>query len=349
MTEGHLYDGQSGLRHEVRAEASLAGLRLSMDDGWADDVPLSALAVADRGAAGLTLTRADVPGWRLRLSPPVAAELDALFPRRFGYGRWIDRVGIWPATAAFGAVAAAVLTFGYFAPTLLAPLVPPAVEKAYGVALVGDFGGKYCSTPLGDAALKRLTASLDAKPGELNIRVVDLPIVNAAALPAGNIVLFDKLFEVVDGPEELAGILAHEIAHVRRRHITAALIREFGVGMFATALGGTTGGNVDGFVSLSFTRRAEQDADGSAIAMLQRAQINPAATAKFFGRLKNAESDLGRFEPALAYLSSHPLSGDRAKRFKEAAKKDARYLPALTEQEWTALRAICSSRSPSSD
>ncbi|HEV2567250.1 M48 family metallopeptidase [Sphingomonas sp.] len=347
MSQGHLYDGHSGLRYEVTAAAAGGGLRLSMDNGWEDEIPSSLLSVADRSAAGLTLTRTDVPGWRLRLTAPVEPDVAALLPKRFGYGRWIDRVGIRPATAAFTAVAAAVVTFGYFAPTLLAPLVPPAVEQAYGEALVGDFGGKYCSTPIGDAALKKLTASLDARPEELNVRVIDMPIVNAAALPAGNIVLFDKLFEVVDSPEELAGILAHEIAHVRRRHVTAALIREFGVGLFATALGGTTGGNVDGFVSLSFTRRAENDADGSAIDMLRRANIDPAPTANFFGRLKKVETNFGSFEPALAYLSSHPLSGDRAQRFKKAARKDARYRPALTPREWTELRAICSSRPPS--
>jgi hypothetical protein len=341
-----LYDGSSGVRHEVDVGVFLGDLVIERADGSLERVPVRDLSLVDRNADGLTIGRPAIDGWRLRVPAPFLPELDALFPRGHGYGGWIDRVGLWPAAAGLGVVSALILTFGYFAPTLLAPLVPASVEKTYGDALVGDFGGKYCSTKLGDAALKRLTAKLDANPDDLNVRVVDVPIVNAAALPANNIVLFDKLLETVETPEELAGILAHEIAHVRRRHVTAALIREFGVGIFAAAFGGTTGGNVDGFVSLSFTRRAEQEADDDAIARLTGAGISPKPTAAFFARLRKAETNLGRFEPALAYLSSHPLSGDRARRFETAARKGPVYTPALTSREWTELRAICSRRPP---
>ncbi|MBA2920941.1 M48 family metalloprotease [Sphingomonas sp. MAH-20] len=349
MTPAHLYDGASAVRHEVAVAADGAGLRLSIPGEWEEQVPLAELALAERSRAGLTLVRPAVQGWRLRLAAPVPPEIDRLFPRRHGYGGWIDRIGLWWAVAACGAISAGVLAFGYFAPTLLAPLVPPSVERAYGAVLVGNFGGKYCSSPAGDAALRKLTAELDPHPEDLNVRVVDVPVVNAAALPAGNIMIFDKLFETVQGPDELAGILAHEIAHVRHRHITAALLREFGVGVFTTALGGTTAGRVDGFVSLSFTRRAEADADQGAIAMLKRADISPAPTAAFFRRLGGLEGKAGRFEPALAYLSSHPLSSAREKKFEGAAIKGASYRPALTPREWADLRAICSSRPRSGD
>jgi beta-barrel assembly-enhancing protease len=318
-----------------------AGLRLWMGEEWQEIVPLSELVLADRSAGGLTLTRADAPGWRLRLNAPVAPELDALFPKRHGYGRWIDRVGIWPATAAFSAVAAAVVAFGWFAPTLLAPFVPASVERAYGSALVGDFGGKYCSSPAGDAALRTLTAKLEPHAEDMNIRVVAVPMVNAAALPAGNIMIFEGLLKEVSGPDELAGILAHEIAHVRRRHVTAAMIREFGIGIFTSTLGGGTASNIDSFVSLTFTRRGEREADRDAIDRLQRANISPRATAAFFQRLSKLEVQLDRFEPAMAYISSHPLSADREKLFAGAARKGAPYAPALAPAEWRALRTIC--------
>jgi beta-barrel assembly-enhancing protease len=340
VTRGHLYDGHSGVRHTVSAASAPSGLRL-WSDGWEDLVPLGTLTLADRHQGSLTLIRTDAPGWRLKLLAPVAPELNALFPKRHGYGRWIDRIGVWPATAAFGTVAAAVVAFGYFAPTLLAPFVPASVERAYGSALVGDFGGKYCSSPAGDAALKRLTAKLEPQAEDMNIRVVAVPMVNAAALPAGNIMIFEGLLKQVSGPDELAGILAHEIAHVRRRHVTAAMIREFGIGIFTTTLGGGTASNIDGFVSLSFTRRGEREADRDAIDRLQRANISPRATAAFFQRLSKLEVKLGRFEPAMTYMSSHPLSADREKLFANAARKGAPYAPALTPAEWRALRTIC--------
>jgi beta-barrel assembly-enhancing protease len=337
---GHLYDGHSGVRHAVSAAPVHGGLRLWSEE-WEELVPLAALTLADRHHGSLTLTRTDAPGWRLKLLAPVAPEVDALFPKRHGYGRWIDRIGVGRAAAAFGTLAAAVVTLGYFAPTLLAPFVPASVERAYGSALVGDFGGKYCSSPAGDAALRRLTAKLEPRAEDMNIRVVAVPMVNAAALPAGNIMIFEGLLKEVSGPDELAGILAHEIAHVRRRHVTAAMIREFGIGIFTSTLGGGTASNIDGFVSLSFTRRGEREADRDAIDRLQRANISPAATAAFFQRLAKLELKLGRFEPAMAYMSSHPLSADRERLFRSAAQKDAPYAPALSPEEWQALRTIC--------
>ena len=342
-----LYDGTSGIAHPVVLDVEGSALDIARLDGARERVPADELSLIDRNTAGLTSGRPAIDGWRLRISAPLPPELDALFPRGHGYGDWIDRVGLWRAAGGFALASALVVALGYLAPTMLAPLVPASVEKAYGNALVGDFGGKYCSTPSGDAALKRLTTRLDPNAADLNVRVVDLAVINAAALPAGNIVLFDKLLKTVNTPDELAGILAHEIAHVRKRHVTAAMIREFGIGIFATALGGTTGGNVDGFVALNFTRRAEQEADGEAIASLQRAGISPAPTAAFFDRLGRAERALGRLEPALTYVSSHPLSNGRAKRFKTAKSERATYTPALTAREWTELRAICSTRPPS--
>ncbi len=342
-----LYDGTSGVAHPVELDVQGDVLGIGRLDGTREQVSAEELNLIDRSAAGLTVGRRAVDGWRLRVSAPLPPDLDVLFPRRHGYGGWIDRIGLWPAVAGFGLASALVVALGYLAPSMLAPLVPASVEKAYGDALVGDFGGGYCSSPLGDAALKRLTARLDPDAADLDVRVVDLAVVNAATLPAGNIVLFDKLLETVRSPDELAGVLAHEIAHVRKRHVTAAMIREFGVGILATALGGTTGGNVDGFVALNFSRRAEREADREALAGLLRAGIAPGPTAAFFDRLGKAEKALGRFEPALAYVSSHPLSDGRAERFEAAMRKGAAYTPALTPREWRELRAICSKRPPS--
>lgn len=344
MAAGQLYDGTNAVRHDVAVAALGDRLHLAIPGTWEETIPLSEVALGERSSSGLTIAHKTRQGWRLRIPAPVPAEIDRLFPRRHGYGRWIDRIGVGPAVALFATLSIGVLAIGWFAPVWLAPLVPASVERTYGDALVGDFGGKFCSSPAGDAALRRLTAELDPHAGDLNVRVVNVPVVNAAALPAGNIVIFDKLLNETGSPDELAGVLAHEIAHVRRRHVTAALLREFGVSVFATALGGPTASRVDGFVGLSFTRRGENEADGDAVAMLRRADISPAPTAGFFRRLKRMEVDAGRLTPALAYLSTHPLSADRERLFQDAAVKGAAYRPALSPSEWAALRSICARR-----
>lgn len=336
-----LYDGISGIRHDVAVAGEPGVLVIDYGDGAVERVPVGELALSDRSTGGLTIARPAIDGWRLRVPPPLDPQVDALFPKRHGYGRWIDRMGLWPAVGAFAVISAGIVTLGYFAPSLLAPLIPESVERAYGDALVGDFGGKYCRGPAGLAALDKLVAKLDDRPKTLRVRVVDLGIVNAAALPAGNIVIFRQLIQTSESPDELAGVLAHEIAHVRKRHVTAALIREFGVGILTSMVGGNVGSQVDGFASLTFTRRGEREADAVAIERLQAARISPAPTARFFGRLGKQEPDLGRLDLAMGYLSTHPLSKDREKLFRTAAKPGVPYRPALDATEWAALRNIC--------
>jgi hypothetical protein len=335
-----LYDGHSGVRHDVRVLGQPGLLLVDYGEGAVERVPVGELSLLDRSAGGLTIGRPAIDGWRLRIPPPVDPEVDLLFPRRHGYGGWVDRVGLWPAVAAFAAISGAVVALGYFAPTLLAPLVPESVERAYGDALVGDFGGKYCAAPAGSAALARLVGALDPQPDTLRVRVVDVPIVNAAALPAGQIVIFRPLLTTVESSDELAGILAHEIAHVRKRHVTAALVRQFGFGLLSSMIGGNVGGQVDGFVALSFTRRAEGEADNVAIERLQAARISPAPTARFFARLGKDEGR-GAFASTLGYLSTHPLSKDREALFRKAAAPGIAYRPALSPAEWNALKMIC--------
>ena len=76
---------------------------------------------------------------------------------------------------------------------------------------------------------------------------------NAAALPGGYIVVFKPAITETN-PDALAGVLAHEVAHVRRRHVTEALIRELGIGALVRMFAGNIGANAEQIVSLSYTR-----------------------------------------------------------------------------------------------
>lgn len=336
-----LYDGVNGLRQALDVSVDGKTLRLAFDDGRVESVPTVQLTAADTRADAAVYGHRDIAGWRLGVPRPLAADLAAALPSAGRYGGWIDRFGLWPMVGAGAAVSAAVLGLGYVAPGWLAPLVPKAWEKSYGEALVGDFGGEFCTGAAGQRALAALTAKLDPKPGELNVRVVDLGMVNAAALPGDNIVIFRRLIAEAASPDELAGVLAHEIAHVRKRHVTEAMLRQFGVGLIVATLGGSTGGNLDAIVSLSYSRSTERAADAGAIASLARAGISPEPTARFFARLAKQEPGLGRFDGAATWLSSHPLSKAREAAFRDSARPAKPYRPALSAEEWSALRAIC--------
>lgn len=339
MTNAWLYDGESALRRSVTLGPREGALEIAGEDGSARVSPADLVFIESRPDETI-YGRKDKPGWRLGVPAPVPGEIAALLPKAERYGGWIDRVGLWRATAIGLAVSAAVLFAVYQLPHWLAPLVPDRVMKAYGDAMVGDFGGKFCAGPGGQQALDTLTRRLAPEAKGLNVRVVDLPVVNAAALPGGNIMIFDELLKQAKGPEEFAGVLAHEIAHIEHRDVAEAMVRELGLGLVVTTLGGSVGSNVHGLLSLSYSREAETAADAGSIAMMNRADISPAPTAGFFERLAKSEDALGGAD-MLVYLSSHPVSKGRAAAFREGAAKGKAYTPALSPGEWDALVAIC--------
>ncbi|WP_414901151.1 M48 family metallopeptidase [Sphingomonas flavalba] len=336
MTAGWLYDGTNAWRHDVTVTASNTCIHVLFPDGQSLMVPVSVLTPG-LDEDGRSFQRDDVEGWRLTLTNPPDTALAALLPRTRRYGGWIDRVGLWRATGVALFLSAVLVAVGYTAPNWLAPLVPMQWEKRYGDALVGDFGGHFCKGAGGQAALDRLTARL-APDGGFAIRVIDMPVVNAAALPGGHIVIFRKLIDDARSPDALAGVVAHEIEHVRKRHVMSGLIRRFGVGILLAGVGGQTGSGIDTVVGLSYGRTAEQEADEGAVARLAAAGISPLATADFFRRLPRLNDKL---DAAATYLSTHPMARERERLF--AASHDARqpYRPALDAADWAALRRIC--------
>jgi Zn-dependent protease with chaperone function len=341
LAQAWLYDGERALRHEVGVEAAGGELLIRFADGDTLSLPPSRLAHVESRSGREVYGRPDASGWRLGIPADEVAGLAAVLPRAQRYGRLIDRIGLVPALVAFLLVSAAAVYGAGRLPEWLAPHIPAAWEDRYGDTLVGDFGGKYCAGKGGQEALDKLARRLSPAAATLNIRVVDIDFVNAAALPGGNIVIFEELLAEADGPDEVAGILGHEIAHVERRHVTEAMIRELGLGLVISAFGGNTGGNINSLLSAGYSREAEREADGDAIATLRRANISPLATAAFFERVARQEARLEGVAESLSYLSTHPLSKERRARFRDSAVKGAAYTPALDRDEWEALFNIC--------
>jgi beta-barrel assembly-enhancing protease len=340
VTPAWLYDGESAVRRTAAVAAEGGALRIAVENGPSFSVGLAELVHVESRDGAEIYRRAGVDGWRLGLvSPP--ASLVALLPRGSRYGRWIDRVGLVPALLGGLAVSALVLLAVQRLPDWLAPLVPPSWEQKFGDALVGDLGARVCSSEEGQRALDKLTARLTPHAGRLNVHVVDIDLVNAVALPGGNIVLFRDLLTEAESPGEAAGVLAHEIAHIENRDVTRALIRHVGFGLVIASFGGTTGANIDTLMSARYSQKAESRADADAIAALRRADISPLPAAAFFDRLADMGGEAGAISGTLQYLSSHPPSGERSAKFRRSAVPEHRYRPALSKEEWGALQDIC--------
>jgi Zn-dependent protease with chaperone function len=348
LFEGKLYDGTTGYAYDVRV--SVAGDSLEIErEGWSDRVSFELLRRIEAAQAAMKLSRSDIVGWRLILPGDAATELDPLLGQQERYGRWVDRVGLIPALIVAGALTASVIAIGYVAPHWLAPQVPMSWERNVGSTIVGDFGTYRCRSAKGQQALEALVERVAPRstkgPDAIKVSALDVPMFNAAALPGGYIVVFKPAITETD-PEALAGILAHEVAHVRRRHVTEALIRELGIGSLIRLFAGNLGANAEQLVGLSYTRANEAQADSDAIVMLSRARISPRPTAALFDRLAR-EQEEGLVTSA-QFLQSHPRSRDRARRFAASFDSKTQYGPALNRDQADALFDICSKRRPQS-
>ncbi|MHA6724126.1 M48 family metallopeptidase [Sphingomonas sp. RS2018] len=333
------YDGVTARRRHPVVHADAAGLTLSEGDWREGPIAWDTLIARDAPAGERLLGRRDRDGWRLALIGDVPADLARHLPAHERYGRWIDRVGLWPAAGVLAVVAAGVVAVGMAAPGWVAQAVPMAWERRIGDAMLGDFSGRVCAGPAGQAALDRLAGRLDPGGEPLELRVVAIPMVNAAALPGGRIVIFDRLLQDAKSPDEVAGVLAHEIGHVRHRDVLTAMARQAGIGLLLASFTGDVGNTLGTLVAARYSRGAEEAADTYAITALTTVGISPLPTAQFFARLGKMEDALPQM--ALGYLSSHPLSKTRRTRFEASAKSHRGDTPALSPADWQALRAIC--------
>jgi beta-barrel assembly-enhancing protease len=152
------------------------------------------------------------------------------------------------------------------------------------------------------------------------IKVIDSPEVNAFALPGGFFFVYTGLILAADNEAELAGVMAHEIAHVAARHAmeNQGKLQAINYGLIATIIfgGGITSAvaqNAGGFGQLlsflKFSRSAEMEADMLAVQYLYAAGYDPTAMATMFEKL----NEKNRKKPGtLAKIfASHPQSLDR--------------------------------------
>jgi Zn-dependent protease with chaperone function len=226
----------------------------------------------------------------------------------------------------------------------LASMLPIQLRQSLGRQVVQSLsqGRSTCHTPEGSAALARLADRLSAAADDkrFDIRVVNWSVVNAFAAPGEQIVLARGLVEQAKGPDEIAGVLAHEMGHGLELHPETAIIRAIGLSAAVELVLGGSGGTLANIglilTQLGYSRAAEREADARALQVLERAQISPLGFAGFFKRI-DAEDRMGIGEVSI--LRTHPLSAERA-RLAEARPPYAS-TPALSETDWNALRGIC--------
>ena len=171
--------------------------------------------------------------------------------------------------------------------------------------------------------------------------VLSSPVPNAFALPGGKIYLFRGLLAKAENPDEIAGVLAHELGHLKHRDNMRALIYNGGTSFLIGLLfGDITGSSALIFasrsiVTASYSRDAEQNADTVSIDVMHKLGRPTKALGELLFRITGKEGD-----KSLSLLANHPLTQDRLARMR-AEDRPPSGPPLLSADEWASLQAIC--------
>ncbi|HVG80700.1 MAG TPA: M48 family metallopeptidase [Methylomirabilota bacterium] len=339
------YDGETAAAHEARLHASHGQLWIKAPDGgtlarwplgevepsgdWDGRGPFALASRSSPDARVLVATREGLAELR-RMMPELQRAQGAR--RRRG------------ATIVLGgAFAAALAVFFVFevAPSWLGPLVPPSWLEPVGNATIDLLAADHplCADGPGRQALQDLANRLAASRGhedEIRVDILETSDVNAFAVPGDRIVVLQGLIRKAD-PDELAGVLAHEVGHVIERHAHESVVRGLGVQALLQIMTGGAGLDVAAVaaavVQLSYSRAAEEEADRRAVEMLRSQGLRTAGLKRFFTRLEKLEGELG----ALKWLSTHPASRERAL----AIPDETGGREGFSKAQWLAIRSAC--------
>ena len=233
-----------------------------------------------------------------------------------------------PATIVQAAETVALPDIGDSSATALTP----ADEKRIGQDMMRNIrqSGRLVEDPEVESYIQglgyRLVSASDQGAAGFNFYVLNDPSINAFAMPGGYVVIHTGLILASRTESELAGVMAHEIAHVTQHHLarsyekasqmnlplTAAVIAAILLGasnpqMGQAALAASMAGGTQ--AQLDFTRANEREADRVGMQMLASSGMDPNGMPSFFERLQQEYRFASSGMPE--FLSTHPVTLDR--------------------------------------
>jgi beta-barrel assembly-enhancing protease len=275
-----------------------------------------------------------------------------------GYSwRHLGHVVGW-TVAGFAGLAA----LGYVTLTVLphhvAKILPDSWRNRAGEQVVKALveTSKRCETTESKQAVSAMIAALAESGIDLppaNVEIYDMNMVNAFAAPGGRIVLTRGLIATADTPEEVTGVLAHELGHVYHLHSEAQMVRLSGLQILLSVFSGSSSdlwSNAAGLAALlRYSRDAEREADTYAREVMQNASVNPVGLRSFFEKVLKMEggapksqenSNPSALDRIGNVFSTHPGTEDRIKSIQPlpAGKTPVKV---MTDAQWQALRKAC--------
>ncbi|MCB1171574.1 MAG: M48 family metallopeptidase, partial [Leptospiraceae bacterium] len=203
--------------------------------------------------------------------------------------------------------------------------IPPEAEIKLGELVEKNLTStmSVIKDPVVNEGVETITRPLTEvaeSPLPFTFHVVQHQEVNAFAIPGGSIFIHSALIEKANSAEEIAGVMAHEMAHVIHRHGMQLMVRRIGLYVLIGAMFGDTQGLIaaladqGGFLlSQKFSRDFERQADETGFKILVAANIDPSGMLTFFERIKEIQEEQmsDTEQSAMAIMGTHPATEER--------------------------------------
>jgi Zn-dependent protease with chaperone function len=358
--EGVYMDGRTAERHRAVVRLTPLGLQIALENKNALFWPLGEIRQSKNfyGEEQVRLERGgDTPEVLLLPSATFLRRMHEIFPKKDQRFRPAPRGRRWGwivILSAAGVIGATASLYLWGIPAMasrIAPYIPVSWEERLGQSVVDAVAPveKRCGDSTQSKKIQEILSALGSSvphsPYKFRVMVVNSPSVNALAAPGGKMVIFRGLLEKTTTPEELAGVLAHEMQHIIQRHATRALLQQISMKIILAAAVGDARGlsyGLEGAQTLGmlrYTRQKEEEADREAIQMLIASGIDPRGLLTFFETVQK-ESKKSLKLPS--YLSTHPDLEERIQRLKTlTANTPIPTTGLLPGYDWKSIYSIC--------
>lgn len=221
--------------------------------------------------------------------------------------RWIGYIVI--------GIAILVLGYQFLMPKIIdqiARKIPFEYEQKIGKAIFTELQKRESLDSAGSIIIQEFFDSLHwDNEKQSRIYLSNSDVVNAFALPGGNIIVYKGLLEKMDSYPELAALLGHEFGHVQKRHIFRGMLQSLStyvvISLFLGDITGVMGVLVEQsnmIYNLKYSRSYEKESDDFSFNQLKWSKIDPHGLTQLFRRLVDSSHHESEMVPE--FLSTHP-------------------------------------------
>lgn len=256
-----------------------------------------------------------------------------------GLTSFLSSAGEAANAAGYGAAGAA-LTAGASVSKAMEAITPENeyyIGRAVAATILSNY--KVYSSPVSEAYLNKICGAIAVNSANsvpyngYHVKILDSDEVNAFATSGGHIFVTKGLFSCTKSEDELAGVIAHEMAHIQLKHSLKAIkaSRWTAAGISATSaavsvvqsdaelastMNDMVGDVITDMVNNGYSKSQELDADALALTLMNDAGYNPNAMLEMLGQLKNAQGS-----SSSGMYKTHPSPDQRIKNVTSALKK----------------------------